>query len=201
MINSSPASRQSGLASRGDGGNLRGRLRIRVATVVDGPPTAEKDPALHLGVGVKGPMAIQVVRSDIEDRAYVERSRAHSLELKAGQLEHVAIDCGIEQIECRNAQVPPTRTLLDPSSRSLPTIDATVLLPLVPVMAITGALANPRNRSMSPKISRPASRAIAARQWLSPMPGLMTTRSKSAKFTAAGSSSSASANCARAASR
>ena len=48
----------------------------------------------------------------------------------------------------------------------------TVLLPLEPVIAITGALALRANNSMSPKISAPRTRASAINGSRNEMPGL-----------------------------
>ncbi len=68
--------------------------------------------------------------------------------------------------------MPPTPTLSPACSAIKPTNVVTVLLPLEPVIATTGALASRANNSMSPIISTPAACAACKAGVANATPGL-----------------------------
>ena len=87
--------------------------------------------------------------------------RAGGLELKARQLQHVEIGHRLlEQIERRARPDCRPRARVRPAAAAMrATRLVTVLLPLVPVMPITGACTSRANSSISPSTSMPRSRA------------------------------------------
>ena len=138
-----------------------------------------KQAGLGGAIGGQGGVAVQVVWGDVEQGGGLGMEVGRGVQLKAAHLQHQAVRrCCPASSEITGVPIlPPTRGLSPEAWRNSPTRVMVVVLPLVPLTAMSGFAMKWPASSSSPQTGMPASRAAWSQGDSGGTPGLRMMRS------------------------